>query len=104
MNVGGDAAAVVRHRHGTIGVERDRHRVTVARERLVNGVVGNLEHHMMQARSVLGVADVHARPFADGVKPLQDLDRIGAVFAGGRVAAHDFLKVCSGDRLTPLYR
>jgi hypothetical protein len=46
---------------------------------LVDRVVGNLEHHVVETRSIVGVADIHAGAFADGVEALEDLDRIGAV-------------------------
>ena len=48
----------------------------VAGERLVDGVVDDLVHHVMQAGAVIGVADIHARPLAHGVEALEDLDRI----------------------------
>src|SRR3546814_16227516 len=34
---------------------------------------------MVQARAVIGIADIHAGPFAHCIKALQDLDRIGAI-------------------------
>ena len=52
----------------------------MAGQRLVDGVVDHLIDHVMQARAVVGVADIHAGPLADGVQPLQNLDGIGAVF------------------------
>ena len=53
----------------------------MARQRFVNGVVRHLENHMVQARPVIGVADIHAGPFADRIEALEDLDRVGTVFA-----------------------
>jgi hypothetical protein len=50
--------------------------------RLVDGVIDDLIDHVMEARPVVGVADIHARPLADRVEALQDLDRLGAVFVG----------------------
>src|SRR4029078_7517160 len=35
--------------------------------------------HVMKARTVIGVADIHARPLANRIKALQDLDRFGAI-------------------------
>ena len=75
VDVGGDAAAVVGDRAGAIGVERHRHAVGMAGERLVDGVVHHLIDHVVQARAVIGVADVHAGALAHGVQSLQDLDR-----------------------------
>jgi hypothetical protein len=46
----------------------------VAGQRLVDGVVDDLVDHVVQARAVVGVADIHARALADGVEALQHLD------------------------------
>src|SRR5262249_56243734 len=61
-----------------------------AGKRLVDGVVDDLVDHVVQARAVVGVADIHARPLAHGVETLEHLDRLGVVigcvgdrFAGG---------------------
>jgi len=55
--------------------------VVSARERLVDGVVDDLVDEVMEP-SRTGRADVHARPFADRLQALQDLDVLGGV-AGG---------------------
>ena len=47
----------------------------------VDGVVDHLVDHVMQARAVVGVADVHAGALADRVQPLQHADRFRTVFA-----------------------
>jgi hypothetical protein len=36
----------------------------------------------MQAGTVIGVADIHARPLANGVETLQYPDRLRAIFNG----------------------
>jgi hypothetical protein len=64
----GDAAAIVRHGHGAVLVQRDGDLRGVAGQRLVDGVVHHLVDHVVQARPVVGVADVHARPLAHGVE------------------------------------
>ena len=55
-------------------------RVAVAGQRLVDGVVHDLPHEVVQA-ALAGRADVHARPLADGLEALEDLDRGGVVLA-----------------------
>ncbi len=60
--------------HGAVGIERDDHLRGVAGERLVDRVVDDLVDHVMQARAVIGVADVHARALAHRVEALEDLD------------------------------
>ena len=85
----------------------------MAGQRLVDGVVDHLVDHVMQARAVVGVADIHARTLADGIQPLQNLDGIGAVLgtSAGNVlglVAHELLSsdCCkkSGDFLPRIAR
>jgi hypothetical protein len=54
----------------------------VAGERFVDGVVDDLIDHVMQAGTVIGVADIHARPLAHGIEAFQNPDRFRAVFDG----------------------
>ena len=85
VDAGRDAAAIVLDADRSVGVEGDQDPVAMAGQRLVDRIVGNLEHHVVEARSVVGVADIHSRPFADRVEAFQHLDGIGAVgvFVGG---------------------
>ena len=64
MHVNRDAAPVIAHRDGAIGVERDINQVAMAGEGFVNGVIHDLVDHVMQAGPVIGVADIHARALA----------------------------------------
>ena len=82
VDVGGDAAAVVDDGHRAVGIERHRDEVGMAGQRLVDGVVDDLVDHVVQARAVIGVADVHAGALAHRVEALEDLDGIGAIFVG----------------------
>jgi hypothetical protein len=87
VDVDRDAAAVVGHRDRAVLMQDDRHFVGVAGERLVDGVVDHLEHHVVQPGAVMDVADVHARALAHGVKPAQDGNFAGIVVevgGGGR--------------------
>ncbi|MEY9097155.1 hypothetical protein ABIA24_000064 [Sinorhizobium fredii] len=77
-----NAAAVIRHGAGTIGIERDGDDVGVAGQRLVDRVVDDLVDHVVQTGAIVGIADIHARPLADGVQALQHLDGIGTIFGG----------------------
>ena len=88
VDVGWDAAPVVAHRARAVGVERYNHFRGKPGERLVDGVVHHLVDHVMEAGTVIGVADIHARPLADRVEALEDLDRLGAIV--GRVFAGRF--------------
>jgi len=42
----------------------------MARQSLVDGVVDDLENHVMKTGPVIGVADVHSRAFSDRVEAL----------------------------------
>ncbi len=79
VDAGGNAASVVDDGAGTVCVQRHRHQPGVPGERLVDRVVDDLIDHVVEARAVVGVADIHARALTDRVKPPQHLDRIGAV-------------------------
>ena len=79
-----DAAAVVLDRHGVVEVNRDADAVRPAGQRLVDGVVEDFEHHVVETGAVGRVADVHARSLAHGLEALQNLDGIRAVFVGIR--------------------
>ncbi len=79
MDVDRDAAAVVFDRHRVVGVDRHRDRIGEAGQRLVDGVVDDLVHHVVQAGDVIGIADVHARPLPHGVEAFEDLDVLGRV-------------------------
>jgi hypothetical protein len=81
LDAGRDAPAVVGHGHRVVGVDRDHDVVAVARQRLVDRVVDHLEHQVVQAGAVRGVADVHARALAHRLQPFEDRD--GAFAIGG---------------------
>jgi hypothetical protein len=84
VQVGGDAAAVVAHADPARGeVELDVHVARVAALHLVDRVVQDLVHQVVQP-ALARAADVHAGPLAHGVQPLQDLDLGGVVGGGGR--------------------
>src|SRR5882757_9152112 len=82
VNVDGNAAAVVAHRDGAVGVEHDLHRAGVAGQRFVDGVVDDFVDHVVQAGAVIGVADIHAGPLAHGIETLQNPDRFRTIFSG----------------------
>ena len=70
VHVHRNATPIVGDRHRFVGMNRDRNRAAVARQRLVDRVVDNLENHVVQARAIVGIADVHAGPLANGLKAL----------------------------------
>ncbi len=84
MQVGRNAAPVVGDGARAVWIERDGHLRGVAGERLVDGVIDDLVDHVVQARAVVGVPDVHAGALANRIKALQDLDGFGAIVGFSR--------------------
>ncbi len=68
MDIHRNSTAVVRHGDRLIGVDRDLDVRAVAGQRFVDRVVDDFENHVVEAGPVVGVADVHSRPLANGVK------------------------------------
>ncbi len=85
LDVGRNAAPVVDHGNGIVRVDDDLDVVAVPRQRLVDRVVHDLEHHVVQPGAVGRVPDVHAGALAHRIESLEDLDAVGVVF--GRRAA-----------------
>jgi hypothetical protein len=77
----GDAATVVPHLNRRIGTDGDLDVVAIARQGLVDGVVDNLVHEMVQS-PVPGRPDVHAGPLAHRFQAFEYLDvtRVVCVF------------------------
>ena len=87
LDAGGNAAAVVGDRDRVVGVDGDDDVVAIAGQRFVDGVVDDLEHHVVQAGAVGGVADVHAGALAHRLQAFQLLDGIFVVAAVVSAAA-----------------
>ncbi len=77
-----NAATVVADRHRAVGIEGDQALRGMPCQDLVDGVVDDLVDHVVQARTVVRVADVHARPLANGIQALEHLDGVLAVLLG----------------------
>jgi hypothetical protein len=76
-----NAAAVVAHRDGVVRVDDDVDGRAMAGERLVDRVVDDLVHEMVQAPHA-GRADVHAGTLAHRLEAFEDGDVLGVVAAG----------------------
>ena len=70
MDIHRDAASIVEYGDRLIRVDGDDNLVAMTGQRLVDGVVDDLEDHVVQAGSVIGVADVHAGAFPHRIKTL----------------------------------
>ena len=78
VHVGGDAAPVVLDADRAVLHQRDVDGVGVAGEGLVDRVVDDLPHEVVQA-ALAGGPDVHAGPLAHRLEALEDGDRAGVV-------------------------
>jgi hypothetical protein len=74
MNVDRDTATIVPYGAGTVRIESDTHLLGIASESLIDGIIHDFIHHMVQAGPVIGIADIHAGPLAHGVEALENLD------------------------------
>ncbi len=81
VHVHRNAAAIVHHGHGIVGVHRDVHFVREARHRFVDGVVHHFPHQVVQAH-LAGRADVHRGTQAHGFEPAEHLDGLRVVLGG----------------------
>src|SRR5205814_9456187 len=83
LDADGNAAAVVAHCRGTIFVENDADVRTVSSQRLIDRVVDNLIHEVMETGR-LCIADIHAGVLSYMRSILESLDVLGCVFPGWR--------------------
>ena len=65
VHVHRNAAPIVAHRNAAVGVDFHGHCGGMAGQRLVNAVVDNLIDHVMQARPIVGVTNIHAGALAN---------------------------------------
>ena len=54
--------------------------VTVSGQRFIDRVVDDLIDHVVQARAVVRIANVHTGAFANGIQSTEDFDAVCAVF------------------------
>ena len=91
LNVHGDAAAVIGDLNDIVLQDLDLDVVAVTGQRLVNGVVHDLVHQMMQT-ALTGGADIHTRALAHRLQTLQHLDLAGVILVVGRG-----IGICTGN-------
>ena len=82
VRVDRDAAAVVGDGQAVARFERDLDPAGMAGDRLVHRIVDDFGGEMVE-RAGVGAADIHARPAADRLEALEDLDRGSVVSVGG---------------------
>ena len=82
MNIGRDTAAIIGDRDRAIGIEGYADLGRIAAQGLINGIIDHLIDHVMQARAVIGIANIHARALAHRIQALEHLDGFSAVIGG----------------------
>ena len=75
-----NAAAIIGDFCGPIRVQGHGDLIRMSGQSFVNRIVDDFVNHMVQARAVIGVTNVHAGALADRFKALQDFDRVGPIF------------------------
>ena len=79
MHINGDTATVISHCHGAVTIECYGHQIAMSGQRLINRIIDDFIDHVMQARAVIGITDIHAGSFAHRFEPTQNLDRSGVI-------------------------
>lgn len=74
VHADGNATTVVEDTDRTVGVDGYRNAVGMAGRGFVDRVVDDLEHHVVQTGTIVGIADVHSQALAHRVKALENLD------------------------------
>ena len=73
------STAVVGDGYDVVAFNRDLDVGAVSGERFINGVVHHFEDHVVEAGTVVGIANIHPGPFANGIKAAEYLDAGGIV-------------------------
>ena len=79
MNVGRDTASIIFHFGGAVRIKRNITNGCVASEGFVNRIIDDFIDHVVQARTVICVPNIHARALAHGIKAFEDFDGIRAI-------------------------
>ena len=97
VDVRRNAAPIVAHGDAAVAVQHQLDMRGKPRLRLVHRVVDDLERHVMQARAVIGVADIHAGAATHRIEALQD--RNGRRVIGVRIRRRRGVFGHAGKRL-----
>ena len=100
LNADRNAAAVVGDVDDVAGLYDDVDAVAEPRERLIDGVVDNLIHEVMQPAHT-GRADIHARALADRFEPFEHLDLVFIIGFACLCHFFDIQNFGSSQTLTP---
>ena len=79
MNVGRDTAPIIFYFGGAVWIKRDVTNGCVARKGFINRIIDDFIDHVVQARTVVGITNIHAGALAHGIQSFEDLDGIRAI-------------------------
>ena len=79
MNLGGNTAPIIRYRNRAIPIKRNFGDITMPCQSFINGIIYHLIHHMMQTRTIISIANIHARALAHRIQASQNLDGIRTI-------------------------
>ena len=88
VDINRNPSPIITDRDGFIAVDENTHVRAIPGERLVNSVIDDFEHHVVQSGPIIRITNVHAWPFADGIKTLQNLDGTAVVIGSLCVVGH----------------
>ena len=77
-----DAATVVAHRAGAVGIKCHQDLCGMAGQRFVDRIVDDFVDHVVKARAIVGIADIHAGALAHGIEASEHFDVVGTVVGG----------------------
>jgi len=78
-----NAATIVGNGNGVVGMYDNFNIVTVASKSLVNGIVDNFKHHVVEAGAVISVANIHTGALTHRIKSTQDFNVGGVISVTG---------------------
>ena len=70
VQVNRNATPIIADRHRLVSVYRYGNDAAKSCQRLIDRVVDDLKNHVVEAGAIIGVTNVHAWPFSDGLKAL----------------------------------
>ena len=74
VQLGRNTTAIILDGHGFIRVDNHFDLGAKPGKRFIDGVIHDLKHHMMQARAIICITDIHAGTFTYGIQSFQHLD------------------------------
>ena len=69
-----NAATIILDTYGIVRMVQNGYFMAMPGQRLVDGIVDDLEDHVVQAGPVIRVPYVHTRTFADGIQAFENLN------------------------------